>query len=137
MGLDTTHDCWHGAYSAFHRWRRKLAEVAGYGNLCDYAGFFIPGRYSSAVDATPGLTEAKPWPDNGDVLIELLNHSDCNGHLSAEICGPLADRLEQLLPALQVAGDGAGHIGGYAEKTETFIAGLRAAAAAGEPVEFH
>jgi hypothetical protein len=30
MGLDTTHDCWHGAYSAFMRWRRKLAEVAGY-----------------------------------------------------------------------------------------------------------
>ena len=30
MGLDTTHGCWHGAYSAFQRWRHKLAEVAGY-----------------------------------------------------------------------------------------------------------
>ena len=30
MGLDTTHDCWHGAYLAFSRWRDQLAEVAGY-----------------------------------------------------------------------------------------------------------
>ncbi len=30
MGLDTSHDCWHGAYSAFGRWRRAIAEAAGY-----------------------------------------------------------------------------------------------------------
>jgi len=29
MGLDTTHGCWHGAYSAFHRWRAGLANAAG------------------------------------------------------------------------------------------------------------
>lgn len=23
MGLDTSHDCWHGAYSAFTRWRQQ------------------------------------------------------------------------------------------------------------------
>ena len=28
MGLDTTHDCWHGSYSAFAIWRKKLAEAA-------------------------------------------------------------------------------------------------------------
>jgi len=22
-GLDTTHECWHGAYSAFNRWRMR------------------------------------------------------------------------------------------------------------------
>lgn len=29
MGLDTSHDCWHGAYSAFMRWRRAVAKAAG------------------------------------------------------------------------------------------------------------
>ena len=27
MGLDTTHGCWHGTYSAFNRWRNKIAEM--------------------------------------------------------------------------------------------------------------
>lgn len=30
MGLDTSHDAWHGAYSAFTRFRHALAEAAGY-----------------------------------------------------------------------------------------------------------
>ena len=29
MGLDTSHGCWHGAYSAFTRWRTVLAQAAG------------------------------------------------------------------------------------------------------------
>ena len=121
MGLDTSHDCWHGAYSAFNRWRTALCEVAGYGALEERAGY---------------VTGGKPWP-KGDVLVELLMHSDCDGSLAADICAPLADRLESLLPALEIKGDGGGHLGGYAEKTRTFIEGLRAAAEAGEPVEFH
>ena len=28
MGLDTSHDCWNGAYSAFHRWRIKITPAA-------------------------------------------------------------------------------------------------------------
>ena len=27
MGLDCSHGCWHGAYSAFMRWRAKLART--------------------------------------------------------------------------------------------------------------
>jgi hypothetical protein len=121
MGLNTSHDCWNGAYSAFHRWRMKLCEVAGYGQLADYRGF------GGSV----------PWPDNGDILLVLLTHSDCDGEIAAEDCGPLADRMEELLPALRVAGNGGGHIGLYADATEQFINGLREAAEAGEPVDFH
>ncbi len=29
MGLDTSHGCWHGAYSAFMRWRETIAAIAG------------------------------------------------------------------------------------------------------------
>lgn len=120
MGLDTSHDCWHGAYSAFHRWRKKLAEVAGYGDLDQYKGF----------------DGSKDWPQKG-VIEKLLHHSDCEGTIDAADCTPLADSLEVLLPALEVAGDGGGHIGDYASKTKQFIAGLRDAAAAGEDVDFH
>jgi hypothetical protein len=120
MGLDTSHDCWHGAYSAFMRWREKLTEIAGYGDLGECEGF--GGNIA--------------WP-LGDPLVGLLTHSDCDGEIPAALCAPIADRLEQLMPALKVAGEAGGHIGNYAEKTQLFIDGLRAAAAANEPVEFH
>lgn len=119
MGLDTTHNCWHGSYSAFHRWRAKICEVSGYGDIKDRQGF-------------GGL---KPWPAD-DALCLLLHHSDCDGEIAAKDCGPIADRLEQLMPALRAAGDGGGHIGYYAEKTQQFIDGLRDASAKGEAVEF-
>ena len=121
MGLDTTHDCWHGAYTAFMRWRAAICEVAGYGDIMKRDGFGEPFT---------------PWPDD-DVLVALLNHSDCSGSLPWEICGALADRLEELLPALERKGDGGGHVGHYADKTRAFVAGLREAYAVTEDVEFH
>lgn len=123
MGLDTTHDCWHGAYSAFHRWRAKLCEVAGLGKIEERNGF--GGN--------------KPWPES-DPLVTLLYHSDCDGEIESKDCGPLADALEKLLPALDRSEGGGGHIdrdGGYAECARRFIRGLRAAADAGESVGFH
>lgn len=122
MGLDTSHDCWHGPYSAFNRFRKKIAEVAGYGNLDDYEGF----------------GGAKQFPE-GDPLVVLLNHSDCEGSIEAKDCAPLADRMEQLLPAL-IAADGPlypGSQGSYTWAAERFIKGLRLAASENEPVEFH
>lgn len=125
MGLDTSHGCWSGAYSAFMRWRTALCEVAGYGDIMLRSGYCEP-RGSIGVR----------WPDD-DVLVELLHHSDCDGDLKWEICGKLADRLEELLPALDRRGDGGGHVGSYGMKTRLFIEGLRAAYEAQENVEFH
>lgn len=120
MGLDTSHDCWHGAYSLFNRWRTKICEVSGYGDLKDYHGF----------------GGDKAWPED-DPLTILLYHSDCDGNIKHEDCEAIATRLESLLPALEVAGDGGGHIGDYTEKTKQFIAGLRLAAKEKEDVDFH
>ena len=145
MGLDTSHNCWHGAYSAFSRWRNQLAEVAGY-------TFFKAGDpriYETAcldwgnINATIGDDLlSRTWPaipvrpdGTSDALIVLLAHSDCEGEIQADMCAPLADRLEQLLPLLD--GDGGGHVGNYREKTQAFIDGLRDAAAKGEVVGFH
>lgn len=149
MGLDTTHDCWHGAYSAFSRWREKLAEVAGY-TFHDMTLDGKPYGPGQAVDIDWGNIEKTigrdlfgRWPSmpvrpdgTADPLIVLLAHSDCEGEIQADFCAPLADRLEELIPLLGDE-DGGGHIGYFSEKTQTFVNGLRLAAEAGEPVGFH
>jgi hypothetical protein len=119
MGLDVSHDCWHGSYSAFGRWRKKVCEVAGYGDLNSYIGF----------------GGDKPWPTN-DALVHLLDHSDCDGQIHHNLCEDIAARLEELLPALERAGDGGGHVGAYAEATKTWIEGLRDAALRRQHVTF-
>ena len=157
MGLDTTHDCWHGAYSAFMRWRKKLAEVAGLPPLELMEGFYyFDGNGTlQAVRCALKTWTMKPmdWLAESievleqslpikwdcfkpDVLYELLSHSDCDGELAPELCGPLADRLEELLPLLPDE-ENWGHIGNWKEKTQAFIDGLRTAAAANESVGFH
>jgi len=124
MGLDTTHDCWSGAYSSFNRWRTKLAEVAGFGALREYEGFTDNG---------------KPWPKD-DPLTILLHHSDCEGSIKWEDCSALADALEGLMPALNrdAASDGYGGVfDTHAQKAQKFIDGLRKAHELKEDVEFH
>ena len=121
MGLDTSHDCWSGAYSAFNKWRTKICEVSGYGDLKDYHGF----------------GGDKSWLLDEDPLTILLYHSDCDGEIDYKDCDGIADRLTELLPALKIAADGFGHIGLYEEKTQTFIDGLREASKLKENVDFH
>lgn len=154
MGLDTSHGCWHGAYSAFMRWRQKLAEVAGYPPLDLMEGFYNPDELWCMPPGSGTMIKAtdKGWSYRmeqvftqlpikwtlfeKDPLSKLLYHSDCDGSIAATDCGPIADRLTELLPLLP-EGDGGGHVGDWREKTQTFIDGLRRASAAGEDVEFH
>lgn len=149
MGLDTSHGAWHGAYSAFMRWREKIAEVAGLPPLRMMEGFWVRGMAPydpatlihdrpTAKEAVDRFTEGLPikWDSlKPDPLHILLQHSDCDGEIAAEHCGPIADSLEKLLPLLD--GDDGGHVGLYREKTETFIKGLRLAAERKEPLDFH
>src|SRR5690348_13110424 len=102
MGLDVSHDAWHGAYSAFSRWRNKLAEVAGLPPLGLMEGFFERGKYTDPFTMLarefPNLAEdyyaclpirwdaLKPDP-----LHYLLNHSDCDGYISPGRCKRIAD----------------------------------------------
>ncbi len=142
MGLDTSHDCWHGAYSAFTRWRHHIAEAAGYQIMpVKYEdGMMIDTimlewhRYSPEKELM-GIWDETPH----DPLIVLFAHSDCEGKIFPAQAAPLADALEALLP--KIPDDAvSGHIGargGYVGVTKKFIAGLRAAVEAGEPVDFH
>lgn len=135
MGLDTTHDCWHGPYSQFMRWRQWLNHfiMEDRGNAGDVAARNI--GHMGATDAAIQKAWADGHYSDQSVPINvLMGHSDCDGDIPAEICGPLADALEDLLDR---------HMpqrGIYDEQrpaTERFIRGLQKAAAADEAVGFH
>lgn len=132
MGLDTSHDCWHGSYGSFSRWRNELARVAGY-SFDERGDYVLPWdmfelkNYQGEWDSPPG----------DDPLLYLLVHSDCDGVIHPEQGIHIAARLEQLLPLLD-DGKSTGHLApSIKDKTQQFIDGLRAAAAAGEDVDFH
>ncbi len=127
MGLDTTHGCWHGAYSIFDGWRAAVRDAAAIS-----AG---EGSVITLSDVPEGETPSgvvkgvwiKP-PD--EPLLVLLLHSDCDGDIPNELCQPLADRLRQLVADEAFAEEWA------AERAEQFAAGLERAASAGEDVGF-
>lgn len=135
MGLDTSHDCWHGAYSAFSRWRNAIAKIAGYEIVRTADGHDLVCLDWGHL---PGTWPQGDWPEPpSDPLVVLIAHWDCDGVIHPQNAGPLADRLESLLPEIEKLGDGGGHIGDFGAKTRQFISGLRAAVEANEDVEFN
>jgi hypothetical protein len=128
MGLLTSHDCWSGSYSNFRLWRRQLAALVGLD-----------------LETMEGHGGTLRWEDlQPDILHVLLDHPDHSGEILPEHCGPLADRLEELLPRLpldtaypensSVPDDGP--LPDARQRTERFIQGLRVAAERREAVEF-
>jgi hypothetical protein len=144
MGLDTSHDCWHGSYSAFLRWRHTLAEAAGYKLREPTDEDRAAGFYSQSVDIDWDqfkpenyMGEWNGFVPGDDPLLFLLVHSDCDGVIHPEQGIHIARRLEQLLPLLDGTTE-IGHIRPHMRgKTQQFIDGLQAAAVAGEDVVFH
>lgn len=138
MGLDVSHDCWSGAYSAFNRWRNALADAAGIGTkFHDGDTVAMPAIDWEDLDSGKyGDTLMGDWIETpAEPLLILFAHYDTDGLILARDCTPLADRLAEVLPNMP-DGDGGGHIGDWQEKTQKFIDGLRLAAERGEDVEF-
>lgn len=158
MGLDCSHNAWHGTYSAFMRWRTKIAQVAGLPPLELMEGFYStlsrigmpPTLYHGPRTLDPAFgPDSRPYMADLDDLLpikweclkpsplhELLYHSDCDGEISSDHCNAIADELEKLIPLLPDEEAG-GHIGHWRKKTQQFVDGLRAAAISGEPLDFH
>jgi hypothetical protein len=142
MGLWVSHDCWDGAYSAFLRWRHTLAGAAGYKIREPTTEERDAGMYSPTVDLHWEVFEPENYQGEWDFvpgddpLLYLIVHSDCDGVIHPEQGIHIARRLEQLLPLLDDT-EAIGHIRPHMRgKTQQFIDGLKAAAAAGEDVEF-
>ncbi len=155
MGLDTTHDCWHGSYGGFAMWRNDLARIIGW-DIEDRAsgsgrGYVIPegrvpkqDRPADEEVTTDGETYTINWSsaydnkvwlgqwdeDPADVIDVLMLHSDCEGKIPLRfheaLCHRLMDIMEQQEPESY-------------ERLHTgqFCVGLINAHAAGEDVEFH
>lgn len=81
MGLDTTHNCWHGPYSSFNRFRRSLGHQIGI-ELNDYHGYDGRKFYLEQIRHD---------------LMPLLNHSDCDGKLSVKECKRLVKGFNDVL----------------------------------------
>lgn len=129
MGLDTTHNAWHGPYSAFGRWRNTMAVSADYELVKDGQGWPVASAVLDRdweAENYQGRWDSPPE----DPLLLLLVHSDCDGVIEAKHCLRLAERLEGLLPKLP-ADDPY-----WLAKTQQFIDGLRRAAKLNEPLEF-
>ena len=113
MGLDVSHDCWHGPYSAFMRFRSQIAMRFGIPDLSRIEGF-------------GGVT---PWPESikENPIFVLLDHSDCDGVIEHKDCLPLAERLDAIAPLLESP---------YREQAIRFADGLRCAHEKDEDVNF-
>jgi len=125
MGLDTSHDCWHGSYGSFNRWRIEVARAAGLPPLD-----LMVGHYDGHGVTDPAILSTLPisWDAVRPTPLRLLlNHPDCEGELAWQDCAAIADALEALIPSM----------GEWTDRTQQFVNGLRLAAKRKENVDFH
>lgn len=151
MGLDTSHNAWHGAYSAFNRFRTEIAHLAGFPPLELMEGYWgtndnpftlLDYKYpiGNELEYSNIRRLKERLPIKWDVfekhdLIVLLTHSDCDGDINPGECKRIANGLEKLLPLMD-GKDLGGHIGNLQEKTKQFIKGCREAHAKKEKLTF-
>ena len=136
MGLDVSHDCFHGAYSAFNRFRQSVARACG--------GSFPPHEPGALnTDGKPYETwswyyESEIVPaEHRDGMRLLLAHSDCDGELAPQEAEMVAGFLDWV--ADRMTGEMGGHLQKYgtmADLARGFARGCRQAAEAGETVTF-
>jgi hypothetical protein len=130
MGLAISHGTFRASYSAFNRFRQAVAKAIG--------GSWPPHEDKSLDPDTWYWHDSHKEGDHPGIEI-LMQHSDCEGEISAADAAKVADDLEAILPLLDAMGEGGGHIqgqGGYGAVARRFIAGCRAAYDANEPLEF-
>lgn len=136
MGLDVSHDCFSGAYSAFNRFRQSVAKACG-GSFPPHE----PGQVDDngkPFDHSQWYFEAADVPaDHHDGMRLFLGHSDCDGTLDPAEALAVAAFLEWAAPRME--GAATGHLERNGSLTGTalrFARGCRDAAQMGETVEF-
>lgn len=83
----------HWAYSGFNRFRERVSRMAGI-ELYEMQGF-------KTDNGTPfgNMVDGRSWSSIKDPIKYLLNHSDCDGQISARRCKLVARRLMELWDA--------------------------------------
>lgn len=119
MGLDTSHNCWHGPYSSFNRFRYSLGKQIGI-DLDEYIGYGDKG--------TKDLASIE------HDLMPLFNHSDCDGELSVEESKRIVNGLNNVLENFneQIKADY-----NFKEKIVQFRDGCLDAISKNEVIDFH
>lgn len=99
MGLDTTHNAFHGSYIAFNYFRKAVAAAIG--------GSYPPHDPSLRDENEKPLLDEMWYCDNDKATKEtnpgltvFFNHSDCGGYLTSNECQMIADEIEALLPEI-------------------------------------
>lgn len=82
MGLDFKGSEAHWSYGGFMRFRQRLAASVGIVDLLAMDGFDGKGSWESVPN---------------DPIVPFLQHSDCDGELSAAECAKIGPRLREIL----------------------------------------
>lgn len=96
MGLNFSHCNARWGYHGFDRFRSKLAKEMNldYERLCNIIEKFDKYR---KLDNLEDCNFYLNFLWGKDVLVHLLNHSDCDGYIDSDLCGPLAERLKKII----------------------------------------
>lgn len=148
MGLDTSHDCWHGSYGGFAEFREAVGKAAGFNyrtrkdelgshSLLDIDWDSVPierlygkwGKQPPTVESV-GIYD----PPITDPVLYLLVHSDCDGKLRRGYLPALRNRLEEIEPAYRAQFHDDSFMAG---RLRVFVEGLDRAIAANQHVDFH
>ena len=120
MGLDVSHDCWHGSYGSFNSFRQDIAKNIGV-PLELMEGFYKEDYIENILKLAnvdqnsmeyleTYLFQFLPikWESlKYDPLHILLHHSDCDGTIEIADQIAIAERLEAIADQLS---DGTGKI---------------------------
>lgn len=129
MGLDTTHDAWHGSYSSFNRFRHELAKRIGI-DLQEYNG------YSNLTAANLyDYSNLKELENIDHPLMDLFNHSDCDDELTPEQCKKIADGMDDVISKSPLPKNAEEE--GFIDRCVQFRDGCLLAYSRKENIEFH
>lgn len=134
MGLDISHDAFHGAYSSFNRFRQFVLESIG--------GSYPPHK-DKTLDDEYWYWDIEPLPlESYEGLEVFFGHSDCDGEISPNMCKKIAEEFESIRPLMieyEKRVEATGHLkrnGGYMNVVDTFINGCKLAYENNEYLEF-
>lgn len=126
MGLDTSHNAWHGPYSSFNNFRKWLASKINV-DLNEYIGYMNPNA-------------TKEIESINHKIMPLLNHSDCEGDLTPAECLQIAEGIDEILNNLSKDEidhpENQHHFSNY-NKAKQFRDGCLFAHSKNENIEFH